>query len=111
MGSSAERECSAPRSSAATTATVAIPRARHARKTRSAISPRFATRSFRIGTAGRKLDGPVPDLLALSALVRTDDRVADLGRAVAVLERGPVRRSEEHTSELQSHSDLVCRLL
>src|SRR5438034_1760572 len=25
--------------------------------------------------------------------------------------RRPVRRSEEHTSELQSHSDLVCRLL
>src|SRR5436190_7677751 len=27
--------------------------------------------------------------------------------------RGPIRsfRSEEHTSELQSHSDLVCRLL
>src|SRR5260221_9850962 len=24
---------------------------------------------------------------------------------------GPVMRSEEHTSELQSHSDLVCRLL
>src|SRR5438132_8661902 len=24
---------------------------------------------------------------------------------------GPVFRSEEHTSELQSHSDLVCRLL
>src|SRR5438132_5538173 len=24
---------------------------------------------------------------------------------------GPVCRSEEHTSELQSHSDLVCRLL
>src|SRR5436190_9384422 len=24
---------------------------------------------------------------------------------------GPVLRSEEHTSELQSHSDLVCRLL
>src|SRR5947207_12174589 len=24
---------------------------------------------------------------------------------------GPVGRSEEHTSELQSHSDLVCRLL
>src|SRR5438132_9622309 len=28
------------------------------------------------------------------------------------LERGdPALRSEEHTSELQSHSDLVCRLL
>src|SRR5260221_8207143 len=25
--------------------------------------------------------------------------------------RGGVQRSEEHTSELQSHSDLVCRLL
>src|SRR4030095_17233532 len=25
--------------------------------------------------------------------------------------RGVVSRSEEHTSELQSHSDLVCRLL
>src|SRR5215204_2510535 len=25
--------------------------------------------------------------------------------------RQPRRRSEEHTSELQSHSDLVCRLL
>src|SRR5438132_1881654 len=25
--------------------------------------------------------------------------------------RRPIRRSEEHTSELQSHSDLVCRLL
>src|SRR5438034_5577207 len=42
----------------------------------------------------------------------------DLGRgarhhhldALQQLER-PVRRSEEHTSELQSHSDLVCRLL
>src|SRR5260221_981354 len=27
------------------------------------------------------------------------------------LEKPLVRRSEEHTSELQSHSDLVCRLL
>src|SRR5438132_6268802 len=26
-------------------------------------------------------------------------------------QRAPRRRSEEHTSELQSHSDLVCRLL
>src|SRR5260221_9797490 len=32
---------------------------------------------------------------------------------LAVLPRNPVAvaRSEEHTSELQSHSDLVCRLL
>src|SRR5947207_11954515 len=32
-------------------------------------------------------------------------------RAVARDERVAVPRSEEHTSELQSHSDLVCRLL
>src|SRR5260370_5147716 len=32
------------------------------------------------------------------------------GAAVA-LQRGPARRSEEHTSELQSHLNLVCRLL
>src|SRR5438132_11294441 len=28
-----------------------------------------------------------------------------------ILMRSPAGRSEEHTSELQSHSDLVCRLL
>src|ERR1700730_8297547 len=41
--SSAERACSEPRSSDATTATVEIPSSRQARKIRSAISPRFAT--------------------------------------------------------------------
>src|SRR5438034_7090453 len=34
------------------------------------------------------------------------------GGAPSATERAPPeRRSEEHTSELQSHSDLVCRLL
>src|SRR5260221_10685846 len=31
--------------------------------------------------------------------------------AVAFMSMAIVERSEEHTSELQSHSDLVCRLL
>src|SRR5260221_4371569 len=44
---------------------------------------------------------PLHDLLYLRGL----DRLV-----LAVL-RGPAHRSEEHTSELQSHSDLVCRLL
>src|SRR2546428_2205927 len=49
------------------------------------------------------------------------DRAADLGYStLALLDRDGVygaprdraaRRSEEHTSELQSRSDLVCRLL
>src|SRR5437773_2182120 len=38
-----------------------------------------------------------------------DHRMA--GDAHAVGERGAIVRSEEHTSELQSHHDLVCRLL
>src|SRR5260221_449172 len=33
------------------------------------------------------------------------------GRALDRLPAAEQRRSEEHTSELQSHSDLVCRLL
>src|SRR2546430_9658215 len=38
--------------------------------------------------------------------------LADLGRGVVrVLRKGVVPRSEEHTSELQSQSNLVCRLL
>src|SRR5260221_9682699 len=39
-------------------------------------------------------------------------QVADhLARQRADLELRIVERSEEHTSELQSHSDIVCRLL
>src|SRR5476649_1477484 len=34
-----------------------------------------------------------------------------LGGAGVTCEAAPLTRSEEHTSELQSHSDLVCRLL
>src|SRR5260221_13605983 len=43
-----------------------------------------------------------------SAHVPRKDRVHRLDHAEAV---AWVHRSEEHTSELQSHSDLVCRLL
>src|SRR5438034_11445427 len=50
-----------------------------------------------------------PDARARSAAVFAFEQ-AGLGR-VSVLAGGRVDRSEEHTSELQSHSDLVCRLL
>src|SRR5438034_3364823 len=33
------------------------------------------------------------------------------GEVLPAIARGEATRSEEHTSELQSHSDLVCRLL
>src|SRR5438132_7779828 len=37
--------------------------------------------------------------------------MATIGRRSAVVQLAGGLRSEEHTSELQSHSDLVCRLL
>src|SRR5438034_3327757 len=39
--------------------------------------------------------------------IRIEDRWRDAGQC----RRHAIDRSEEHTSELQSHSDLVCRLL
>src|SRR5947207_9415465 len=38
-------------------------------------------------------------------------RTPRTNRAAAMAQRRPCSRSEEHTSELQSHSELVCRLL
>src|SRR3981081_3023347 len=47
--SSARRTCSASRSASLYTATAAMPRSRQARMTRTAISPRLATRTLRKG--------------------------------------------------------------
>src|SRR5436190_14128603 len=58
-----------------------------------------------------------PQLAVMEALTRDPRAVPEheridlqfaLGKAFADLKQ---HRSEEHTSELQSHSDLVCRLL
>src|SRR5215468_9489006 len=46
------------------------------------------------------------DALPISSRVRSADSTWSARRS-----RGRWRRSEEHTSELQSHHDLVCRLL
>src|SRR5512134_3721445 len=48
---SAERTCSAARSASEYTATVSMPRSRQVRITRTAISPRLATRTRRIRAA------------------------------------------------------------
>src|SRR5260221_2144690 len=53
---------------------------------------------------------------ALPILKPSFDGAQSIGDVLAVLkrevsQRKPGERSEEHTSELQSHSDLVCRLL
>src|SRR5438034_9325015 len=53
------------------------------------------------------------DALPISQAEQGVDLVLGVRRVLPRAESEPeaVRRSEEHTSELQSHSDLVCRLL
>src|SRR5438034_4904488 len=50
------------------------------------------------------------DALPISGPDQADQAAGEPARGAAV-HPVPGRRSEEHTSELQSHSDLVCRLL
>src|SRR5690242_21606296 len=56
--------------------------------------------------AGAEAGQPAPPLL----LVRAGHQVGD-DHVIEERERRAVDRSEEHTSELQSHVNLVCRLL
>src|SRR5256886_10435599 len=48
---------------------------------------------------------------ALAAAINAGDHERALGLARAALAEVDAERSEEHTSELQSQSNLVCRLL
>src|SRR5690606_41752067 len=59
------------------------------------------------------LDALASNIVALGAGDRSTVKRADAMRFVAGLEPGSfdVARSEEHTSELQSRENLVCRLL
>src|SRR5438034_3250094 len=73
------------------------------RPPRSTLFP-YSTlfRSFEAGTPN--VEGAVGLAAAIGYLERIGrERIAEHEQALA--------RSEEHTSELQSHSDLVCRLL
>ena len=74
--------------------------------------------------AGAKLTDPTPDLVRTIIHARPEFNI--LGSETSIIELWPhgarsvaawisyafpALRSEEHTSELQSHRDLVCRLL
>src|SRR2546430_11325206 len=54
---------------------------------------------------------PAPDPMGELARARAQFRRGDFGKALVSLRRLSYERSEEHTSELQSQSNLVCRLL
>src|SRR5437773_8866331 len=80
---------------------------------RAPISPLFPyTTLFRSAMTARQ---SVERRIGFEDAFRTGDSGASDGRQTRLteLERRsePTRRSEEHTSELQSHHDLVCRLL
>src|SRR5260221_8847191 len=70
---------------------------------------------FPYTTLFRSLTLPLAEWRRLEREGQRDDRKARqlAERAVRAMAAGPLGelRSEEHTSELQSHSDLVCRLL
>src|SRR5260221_10333923 len=74
------------------------------RPPRSTLFP--YTTLFRSGTMAEALSKGDPSVAAhVGQTFATDDVAVALNTATAT------SRSEEHTSELQSHSDLVCRLL
>src|SRR5260221_3908331 len=60
------------------------------------------------GELGLARDAELPDD---EDVERSPERERDLARDGDSAAREIALRSEEHTSELQSHSDLVCRLL
>src|SRR5437773_3937362 len=75
------------------------------RPPRSTLFP--YTTLFRSSKALSKL----AESLTLSSRRGNHDPTVSRARKSAALARSQRRRSEEHTSELQSHHDLVCRLL
>src|SRR2546430_17651436 len=66
---------------------------------------------FPYTTLFRSLAAEQPGQLAGDRQPEAGAAVLPAGRAVGLLERLENDRSEEHTSELQSQSNLVCRLL
>src|SRR5260370_26927042 len=53
----------------------------------------------------------LPELLSTQARERFNTRFYQIGASILRLNHPHILRSEEHTSELQSHLNLVCRLL
>src|SRR5260221_5064595 len=74
------------------------------RPPRSTLFP--YTTLFRSLLSSRKLRGQLH-----AASNGKESHIRSAGLACSLLRQSSFHRSEEHTSELQSHSDLVCRLL
>src|SRR5437773_6209624 len=74
---------------------------------------RSAAGSFRVGISKAGIDGePVSRVTNEQHLVTIASETCHQASRQRMVMISPCRlRSEEHTSELQSHHDLVCRLL
>src|SRR3712207_8559517 len=81
------------------------------RPPRSTLFPYTTLFRSQVAPLGQEMAGPLaPVQGGLAMLVAEEDQ--RLGRESAVLDEAEAeRRSEEHTSELQSRQYLVCRLL
>src|SRR2546426_2168037 len=75
--------------------------------------PLFRSRAFRTRSGAPPQDGALRGVRGVRRALSggADERVEDAGPWPADSVRGQPRRSEEHTSELQSPCNLVCRLL
>src|SRR2546430_13669634 len=74
--------------------------------------PSFPQRNFELGSPrndDRQLRRPLASPVLWGALPIRPRRASLCGYCAVV--RTPLHRSEEHTSELQSQSNIVCRLL
>src|SRR5947207_9185877 len=76
-----------------------------------AIAIEFAKAGADVAICSRKLEHLEPVVKAIRDLGRRSFAMAVDVRQEDQVKAMVERRSEEHTSELQSHSDLVCRLL
>src|SRR5713101_2449039 len=73
--------------------------------------PRAVSAQYRISAASYGVNSAIGDLLPQVNLVGVIQQQFDLQVPTDQFYTYGVRRSEEHTSELQSHVNLVCRLL
>src|SRR2546430_4333808 len=72
---------------------------------------RSVFRRRRVVGEGEGQIGPGRDGTGEHAPVRDSHARGEVDQPVKAVDRGELDRSEEHTSELQSQSNLVCRLL
>src|SRR5690349_22493533 len=81
------------------------------RPPRSTLFPYTTLFRSASGAATRRITASVRACTTPAIGVCAPDRIFVAVRAIAPVAGSPPNRSEEHTSELQSRRDLVCRLL